>query len=340
LEQIQKFGATIINEVRNIIIILISATLVIQGDISLGIMMSILFLIGQLNLPVEQIIKSIYMYQDTRISIDRIWEIRGQENEQNGSIYLLNKDFNQDISFKNVSYSYNGAMQPALNDIDIKIHRGKTTAIVGSSGSGKTTMGRLLLKYFEDYSGNIFIGETNIKDINNYVLRNNIAIVSQEGYIFNDSILHNITIEKEDIDFRRFEKAIDIANLTEFINNLPKKQDTIIGENGMGLSGGQKQRMLIARAIYKDSPIIIFDEATSSLDANNEKDITFNINNSFKDRTLIIIAHRLSTIKNAHQILVLDNGIITEKGNHSELLDQKGKYYKLVVNQLNNKDVS
>lgn len=339
LEQIQKFGTTIINELRNIVIILISATLVLQGEITLGVMMSILFLIGQLNLPVEQIIKSIYMYQDAKISISRIWEIRNQENEQNGEMYLPKEDFCHDISLINVSYSYNGVSSYALRNIDATIPKSKTTAIVGASGSGKTTFGRIILKYFEEYTGDVFFGNVNIKNINNLSLRSNIAIVSQEGVLFNDTLLHNVTIEKEDIDFSRFQNAIDIANLTDFVEWLPKKHETIIGENGVGLSGGQKQRILIARAIYKNSPVIIFDEATSALDANNEKDITENIDKTFKDRTLIIIAHRLSTIKNAHQILVMDEGQIVDRGSHAELIERKGIYYKLVINQLYNENV-
>ena len=336
LRQIQTGGATILNELKNIIILFLTARLVIEKEISLGIMLSISYIIGQLNSPILQLIEFMQSYQDTRLSLLRINEIKQMKAELHA---IGNNDFvipNANIELENCCFKYdaNPASKNVLQNINTTIPTNKITAIVGSSGSGKTTLLKLLLKFYEPTSGSIKIANHNFNDLPNNTWRDKCGVVMQEGFIFNDTIENNIAVGDEFIDNEKLIKAVEIANIFEFIKELPLGFKTKIGANGTGISTGQKQRILIARAIYKNPDILFFDEATSALDSNNEKIITENLNTFFKNKTVIIIAHRLSTVKNADNIVVLHEGKIIEEGKHNTLINTKGYYYNLVSNQL------
>ncbi len=338
LEMIQSNGSNLINEFKNIFLVFYTSLLVINNEISFGTMMAISLIIGQLNGPISQFIGFIYNLQDAKISLERILEIHEKENEEL-EYYSSesNKDNNSiegDIEFKNVSFTYPGSITPSLKNINIIIPKGKTTAIVGPSGSGKTTILRLILRYYDKYSGEINLNNLNLNSISHKKWRENIGFVLQDGFIFSDSIINNIAINDKNPNYNKVCSALKIANLNDFVENLPLKLNTKIGEEGIGLSGGQKQRILISRAVYKNPKFIFFDEATSSLDANNEKIISQNLTNFFTKKTSIIIAHRLSTIINADQIIVMNNGEIVEVGTHKKLLNNKGLYYDLIKNQI------
>ena len=335
LGQYQNVGSGFINELKNILISIMSAKLVIDGEITLGMMLAISYIVGQLNSPISQLIGFITELQDAKISLERLSEIHDKEDEEDIERESIKEvDVNADFSFKNVCFQYIGATQMVLSNLNLKIPANKITAIVGSSGSGKTTLMKLLLKFYEITSGEIKIGASNLNAISQKTWRSKLGVVMQEGYIFNDTIANNIAIGQGEVDKNKLFHAVEVANIKEYIEELPLTYNTKIGMEGVGLSTGQKQRLLIARAVYKNPHFLFFDEATSALDANNEKIIMENLNVFFKNKTVLIIAHRLSTVKNADQIIVLEKGEIVEIGNHKELVQRKSNYYNLVKNQL------
>ncbi len=335
LEQTQTIGSNFINELKNIIIIFLSAKLVIDGQITLGMMMAISSIVGSLNAPVLQLINFIREAQDAKISLARLSEIHEKEDETQqefNQVYELPQ--NGDIVIKDLSFRYTGTDIMVLEDLNLTIPANKVTAIVGTSGSGKTTLMKLLLKFYEPIKGEISFGKTPLKTIAQKTWRSHIGSVMQEGYIFSDTIANNIAIGVDIIDKQRLVYASDVANIKEFIEDYPLGYNTKIGMEGVGMSSGQKQRLLIARAVYKNPEMLFFDEATSALDANNEKEIMEKLDVFFKNKTVVVIAHRLSTVMNADQIVVLEKGKIVEVGNHKELVNLKGSYFKLVKNQL------
>ncbi|MES2812953.1 MAG: peptidase domain-containing ABC transporter [Bacteroidota bacterium] len=335
LEQTQTIGSSVINELKNIFIVFISAKLVIDGQITLGMMMAISSIVGSLNGPITQLISFVRELQDAKISLARLSEIHDKEDEiQQETMQTHDVPQEEDIVLENLSYRYLGNNVPVLDNLNLTIPAKKVTAIVGVSGSGKTTLMKLLLKFYEPEKGEINIGNTQLKNISQKAWRNNIGAVMQEGFIFNDTIAHNIAVGVDIIDKERLVYAADVANIKEYISGLPLGYNTKIGSEGVGMSTGQKQRLLIARAVYKNPEMLFFDEATSALDANNEKEIMRKLDLFFKDKTVVVIAHRLSTVMNADQIVVLDKGKIIEMGNHSALVEQKGNYFELVRNQL------
>jgi len=335
LEQTQTIGSSFINELKNIFIIFLSAKLVIDGSITLGMMLAISSIVGSLNGPITQLIEFVRELQDAKISLARLSEIHEKEDEIQQEVHQTNEvPIDCDIILKNVSYRYLGSDIPVLDDLNLTIPANKVTAIVGVSGSGKTTLMKLLLKFYEPEKGEINIGNAQLKNITQKAWRSNIGAVMQEGFIFSDTIANNIAFGVDKIDKERLVYAADVANIKEYISGLPLGYNTKIGAEGVGMSTGQKQRLLIARAVYKNPELLFFDEATSALDANNEKAIMQKLDVFFKDKTVIVIAHRLSTVMNADQIVVLDKGKIIEIGNHSALVEQKGNYFELVKNQL------
>ncbi|WP_433834769.1 peptidase domain-containing ABC transporter [Flavobacterium anhuiense] len=335
LEQSQSIGSSVINELKNIFITFLSAKLVIDGSITLGMMLAISSIVGSLNGPITQLIQFVRELQDARISLARLSEIHEKEDEMQQEQHQSNDvPYDSDIELKNVSYRYLGSDTPVLDSLNLKIPANKVTAIVGVSGSGKTTLMKLLLKFYEPEKGEINIGNSQLKNISQKAWRSAIGAVMQEGFIFSDTIANNIAFGIDKIDKERLVYASDVANIREYISELPLGYNTKIGSEGIGMSTGQKQRLLIARAVYKNPEILFFDEATSALDANNEKEIMQKLDIFFKNKTVIVIAHRLSTVMNADQIVVLDKGKIIEIGNHTALVEQKGNYFELVKNQL------
>lgn len=335
LEQTQNIGSSVINELKNILIIFLAAMLVIDGSITLGMMLAISSVVGSLNGPIAQIIDFVREVQDAKISLARLAEIHDKEDESQEEILQTNyvpKD--SDIVIKNLSYRYLGSDVMVLKNLNLIIPAHKVTAIVGASGSGKTTLLKLLLKFYNPDKGEIKLGDTNLKDITQKSWRDNIGAVMQEGYIFNDTIANNIAVGENIINKERLTYAADVANIKDYIYGLPLGYNTKIGSEGVGMSTGQKQRLLIARAVYKNPEMLFFDEATSALDANNEKVIMEKLDLFFKNKTVVVIAHRLSTVMNADQIVVLDRGKIIEIGSHSLLVEQRGNYFELVRNQL------
>lgn len=376
LTQWQQVGGFFINEGKNIFITFLSAKAVIDGQMTLGSMLAVQYIMGQLNSPIEQMVVFIQSWQNAKISIDRLNEIhrvRNEEPEEDEFLQQLphafavnlsggrqftqpdyleqsegswnpvsNFSFSQELNvsedsirFKNISFIYPGAgNDPVLKDINLNIPIGKTTAIVGTSGSGKTTLLKLLLKFYNPQKGDIRLGNTSLNTISHKFWRSQCGVVMQDSFIFSDTIARNIAVGAERIDMTRLQSAISIANLEEFIEKLPLGLNTKIGAEGSGISMGQKQRILIARSVYRNPRFIFFDEATNSLDANNETQILNKLRSFFKKRTVVVVAHRLSTVKNADQIVVLNGGVITESGTHDELVQLKGEYFTLVKNQL------
>jgi ATP-binding cassette, subfamily B, bacterial len=386
LNQWQQAGAFFINEGKNILITFLSASAVINGQMTLGTMLAVQYIIGQLNSPIEQMIGFAQSWQNAKISMDRLNEIHHMEDEEpshktlltelphgfmrqiiggkrvpqphadhypkiNNQIQnklTLNEDFSEriysatggidkppSIKFNNVSFAYAGAgNEPVLNNINLVIPKGKTTAIVGVSGSGKTTLLKLLLKFYEPQKGEIKLGNTSLSNLSHKSWRSHCGVVMQESFIFSDTIAKNIAVGQEKIDMEKLQQAVNVANICDFVESLPLGYNTKIGAEGNGISMGQKQRLLIARAVYRDPDFIFFDEATNSLDANNESVILNNLEKFFDGRTVLVVAHRLSTVKNADQIVVLNKGIITERGTHQELIALRGEYFHLVKNQL------
>ena len=351
LNQWQQTGAFFINEGKNIIITFLAAKAVIDGHLTLGGMVAIQYIIGQLNGPIEQMIGFVQNWQLAKISLDRLNEIQQLKDEETpvaGEQLTSLIPSNHNIELSGLSFKYPGAgNDPVLKNVNMLVPQGKITAIVGSSGSGKTTLLKLLLKFYENYNGEIKIGASqlhamegmkdagnNIANISHRAWRKQIGVVMQDSYIFSDTIAANIAVSDEQPSLKKLKEAAHIANILGFIESLPLGFYTRIGAEGNGISAGQKQRILIARAVYKNPDYIFLDEATNSLDANNEKLIIKNLDDFFKDKTVVVVAHRLSTVKHADQIIVLNNGEITETGTHEELAALKGEYYTLVKNQL------
>ncbi|WP_309608466.1 peptidase domain-containing ABC transporter [Flavobacterium sp.] len=335
LEQTQNIGSNFINELKNIIIIFLSAKLVIDGQITLGMMLAISSIVGSLNGPILQLISFIREAQDAKISLARLSEIHEKEDETQQEVSQIHEiPVDSDIIIKDLSFRYIGSDTPVLENLNLTIPANKVTAIVGTSGSGKTTLMKLLLKFYEPNSGEILIDKTHLKTVAQKTWRSHVGTVMQEGYIFNDTIANNIAIGVDIINKERLVYAAGVANIKEFIQNYPLGYNTKIGMEGVGMSTGQKQRLLIARAVYKNPEMLFFDEATSALDANNEKEIMQKLDIFFKNKTVVVIAHRLSTVMNADQIVVLEKGKIVEIGNHNDLVKLKGSYYELVRNQL------
>jgi len=334
LSQYQDVGSGFINEFKNILITVIAAKLVIDGDITLGMLLAISYIVGQLNSPIAELVFFIRDAQDARISLERLSEIHNRRDEEVLGESIAKVPSKIDFNLQNVSFRYLGTEESVLKDLNLSIPANKVTAIVGHSGSGKTTLLKLLLKFYEPQNGSITVDTVPIKKISPRSWREHCGVVMQEGFIFSNTIAKNIAVGHDLIDKEKLAHAVDIANILDFIEELPLSYNTKIGNEGIGLSTGQKQRILIARAIYKNPACLFFDEATSSLDANNEKKIMEKLETFFHNKTVVIIAHRLSTVKNADQIVVLDRGQITEVGTHKELTDLKGVYYNLVKNQL------
>ena len=336
LQQTQEAGSIFINEVKNIVITVLAATAVIHGQMTLGMMLAVQYIIGQLNSPVEQLMGFIYSLQDVKISLERINEVHAAKNEESGKD--AREGFpseDRSIGIEDIGFKYDPhALRNTLEGISFRIPAGKVTAIVGASGSGKTTLVKLMLGYYPVMKGRITIGG---EDINGYNLkwwRRQCGVVMQDGVIFSESIARNIAVDDGEVDLDRLEQAARIANIHDYVMSLPLKYNTLIGRDGVGLSQGQKQRILIARAVYKNPSFIFLDEATNALDAKNERAIVENLNEFYQGRTVIVVAHRLSTVKNADQIVVLDNGKVVETGNHASLIEKQGAYYNLVKNQL------
>ena len=335
LEQYQSVGSGFINEVKNILITVLSAKFVIDGEITLGMMLAISYIVGQLNSPIAQLINFIREVQDAKISLDRLSEIHNKEDEEQHDVdKITDISIDSNLELSRVSFRYIGSDLFVLKDLDLTIPANKITAIVGTSGSGKTTLMKLLLKFYEPNEGQIKLGNYDLKNVSQKAWRSQSGVVMQEGYIFNDTIANNIAVGEDYVDKQKLAHAVDVANIKEYIETLPLSYNTKIGMEGVGLSTGQKQRLLIARAVYKNPNFLFFDEATSALDANNEKVIMEKLNTFFEDKTVVVIAHRLSTVRNADQIVVLEQGKIVEVGNHETLVKEKGNYYNLVKNQL------
>jgi ATP-binding cassette subfamily B protein len=335
LSQYQQTGAFFINETKNILISFISAYSVIKGEMTLGMMMAVQYIIGQLNSPLNQMISFIQSAQDAKISLERLGEIHNKEDEDDQKVEkvtLLPED--KGIQIRDLSFRYNPLSAEVLQNINLTIPEGKITAIVGMSGSGKTTLVKLLLGFYPPTSGDIRVGEIALQNIHHKLWREKCGAVMQDGFIFSDTIAHNIAVGVDRIETRQLFHAVEVAHINDLIDSLPLGYNTKIGQEGSGISQGQKQRILIARSVYKNPDYLFFDEATNSLDANNEKVIMENLNRFFKGKTVVIVAHRLSTVKNADQIVVLNQGKITEIGTHQELTERKGEYYQLVKNQL------
>lgn len=337
INQWQQAGAFFINEGKNLLITYLAAKSVISGDLTIGSMLAVQFILGQLNSPIEQLLGTAQSWQNAKMSLERLDEVHSMSDEEpvsNNLVSYIPEDFS--ICLKNVSFTYPGAGNiPVLKNIDLNIPKGKTTAIVGSSGSGKSTLLKLLLKFYEPDSGNITCGNLKISNISHSSWRKNCGVVMQESFIFSDTILKNIAVGETIVDEVRLKLAMKTANIDEFIKNLPLKMNTKIGSEGVGISVGQKQRILIARAVYRNPGFILLDEATNSLDVNNESIIVKNLEVFFQNRTVVVVAHRLSTVVNADQIVVMDNGRIAEIGNHAELVNKQGIYYNLIKSQLN-----
>ncbi|UII26786.1 peptidase domain-containing ABC transporter [Fulvivirga maritima] len=337
IEQSQQGGTLFLGEIKNILIIAVSASLVLKGELTLGMMLSISYITGQLNNPVVQFIDFFRNWQDAQISFKRINEIFLMETEdrEKPSLADFNSISNSSLSVSNITFKYNKAQnKAALRNISLNIPSGKVTAIVGASGSGKTTLIKLLLKFIEPDNGSIHLGNIPLAGITASSWRKKCGAVLQGGYIFSDTVANNITFGSDLVDHARLQKAAQLANVDSFISSLPSGYQSVIGIDGIGLSEGQKQRILIARAAYRDPEFIFFDEATNSLDANNEKEITENLSDFFKGKTVVIVAHRLSTVRHADQIIMLDKGHIIEQGSHDDLIRLEGGYYHLIKNQL------
>lgn len=336
LRQYQDSGAVLINQSKNLLITALVASLVVKGEMTLGMMLSVQYIIGQLNSPVNELIAFARDMQDARLSMNRLSEVRDKPDEEDPTRELLREiPEGKEIRLQNLNFKYDPLSEyPTLDNVSLVIPPGKQTAIVGMSGSGKTTLVKLLLGFYPPASGDIFIGDTPLGSYSIREWRKRCGVVMQDGFIFSDSIAGNIAPGVERIDKKKLRHAAEVANIHDFIEELPLGYNTKIGQEGHGLSQGQKQRILIARAVYKDPEFIFFDEATNALDANNERIIMNNLQTFFKGRTSVVVAHRLSTVRNAEQIIVIEQGKIAETGTHEALIALEGRYYQLVKNQL------
>lgn len=335
LQQTQEAGSIFINEIKNIIITVFAATAVVNGQMTLGAMLAIQYIIGQLNSPIEQFMSFIYSLQDVKISLERINEIHSTKDEEHKNEQIAEFGYDKSIHIHNVDFKYiPHATLKTIEGMSFNIPEGKVTAIVGASGSGKTTLIKLLLGYYPVTNGEILISNRNINSYNLKWWRKQCGVVMQDGIIFSESIARNIAVCDGEVDTKRLEQAAKIACIHDFIDGLPLKYNTQIGHDGIGLSQGQKQRILIARVVYKNPDFIFLDEATNALDTRNERMIVENLNEFYKGRTVVIVAHRLSTVKNADQIIVIDKGKLIEVGNHTSLISRKGTYFNLIKNQL------
>lgn len=336
LKQSQEAGCLFINEVKNMLITVMAAAAVIHGSMTLGMMLAVQYIIGQLNAPVEQLMGFIYSLQDVKISLERINEIHAMKDEEAGRKGITSfPSPNHSIRLSGVSFKYDPhALKETLSDVDFTIPAGQVTAIVGTSGSGKTTLVKLMLGYYPVEKGHITVGGVDINDLDLKWWRRQCGTVMQEGVIFSESIARNIAVDDGEIDKKRLLEAVEIAHIKDYIMGLPLKFNTKIGRDGIGLSRGQQQRILIARAVYKNPAFIFLDEATNSLDANNERAIVEDLDKFYKGKTVVVVAHRLSTVRNADHIVVIDKGRIVETGDHDTLIARKGAYYRLVKNQL------
>lgn len=336
LGQYQQLGSVFFNQTTNILISFIAARAVVSGEMTLGMMMSLTYIVGQLTSPIEQFIGFARSFQDAKISLERLGEIHQREDEEQTLALKVNVlPENRTLYIEDLSFSYDGADRDyVLDHINLRIPQHKVTAVVGASGSGKTTLIKLLLGFYDPNKGSIKIGDLSLKNINPHVWRAHTGCVMQDGFIFSDTIAKNIAVGAEVIDKERLLHAVTVANIRDFIDSLPLGYNTKIGMEGNGVSQGQRQRILIARAVYKNPEFIFFDEATNALDANNEREIMEHLHLFYKGKTVIVVAHRLSTVRDADNIVVLDKGRVVEEGTHEELTARRGVYYKLVKNQL------
>lgn len=334
LSQIQNLGITLLNEIKNILIVILTATFVTQDKITIGTMMAIQYIIGQLVLPIDQIIQFIQNIQDMKISMERIHQVQQHPSENESKIIPKNTFKDYSIYVNNLSFKYDGQYKFVLENIQLIIPEKKITAIVGPSGSGKTTLLKILLQFYNPQKGDIVVDGYSLKDLNRDWWRSKIGVVMQDGFIFNDTIANNITAYDENLNIERLIFSAKVANIHDYIESLPLGYNTRIGNDGINLSQGQKQRILIARSVYKNPDYFFFDEATNALDANNEREIIQNLHKIFKNKTVVIIAHRLSTVKNSDQIVVINEGKIVEQGTHEQLINKKQYYYQLIKNQL------
>jgi ATP-binding cassette, subfamily B, bacterial len=335
-DQFQRAGAAFINEGKNILISVLAAQAVIKGEMSLGMMLAVQYIIGHMNAPLESLVQFMLAAQEAKISLERMNEIHQRPDEElNEDAKVTMLPSNGDVSLHNVSFRYGGPHDPwVLKNLSLLFPEGKTTAIVGTSGSGKTTLLKLLLNFYPPTEGSVRVGDLNLSNIHHKLWRDHCGVVMQDGFIFSDTIARNIALGEEHIDRRRLLYAAKVANIQSFIEMLPLSYNTKIGQDGVGLSQGQRQRLLIARAIYKDPQYIFFDEATNALDAHNERVIMHNLELAFRNKTVVIVAHRLSTVRNADNIVVLERGEVVEQGAHQELTNRRGAYYHLVKEQL------
>ncbi len=336
LSQTQQVGGVFINQAKNVLISFLAATAVIKGDMTLGMMTAMQYILGQLNAPISQFIHFVQEAQDAKLSVERLGEIQGREDEESVNSGLIREIPDKaDIEFCNVDFQYNGPhSEKVLSGVSIVVPHDKVTAIVGASGSGKTTMLKMMLGFYEPVSGKVLLNGRRIGEYSPAAWRSKCGTVMQDGFVFSDSIANNIGVSDEPPDMERVRRAAHVSNIDEFIDKLPLKYNTKIGAEGNGISSGQRQRMLIARAAYKDSKYLFLDEATNSLDAENERIIMTNLSKFFEGRTVVVVAHRLSTVKNADNIIVLNKGKVVEQGTHKELTLKRGYYYSLVKNQL------
>lgn len=336
LNQYQQAGAVFFNQTKNILIIFVAADSVVRGDMTLGMLVAVQYIIGTLNSPIDQMITFFRSAQDAKISLERLGEIHSREEEEKPEEPKVSSlPAKKSLTLRDLTFRYSGShSDPVLKNLNFEIPEKKITAIVGPSGSGKTTLVKLLLGFYPPEKGEVKVGELNIKNINGRFWRQQCGAVMQDGFIFSDTIARNIAVSDEYIDRDKLLHAVNVANIQDFVESLPLAYNTKIGQEGTGLSQGQKQRILIARAVYKNPEFLFFDEATNALDANNERTIMKKLNQFFEGKTAVIVAHRLSTVTNADLIIVLDKGEVIEQGTHEELTKLKGAYYQLVKNQL------